>query len=173
MNPCELTPEMITAVLIHPGINYILFPQLSCLGQVLFPKNRLNWDATKTCQWTSSHQLFCWAVEKVKDVSLEKTFPEADEVLSECAKRVHGEEKLPEKLRKTRFRWAPAPACSLTLLTWSTPNIFILRHLNRFRLTSLPDFPEFNRKTVPGSEDVGRILAIRYVEGLNNNEHHR
>lgn len=34
--------------------------------------------------------------------------------------------------------------------------------MNRFRLTSLPDFPEFNRKTVPGSEDVGRILAIRY-----------
>ena len=36
-------------------------------------------------------------------------------------------------------------------------------HLNRLRLTSLPDFPEFNRKTVPGSEDVGRILAIRSV----------
>ena len=34
----------------------------------------------------------------------------------------------------------------------------------------MPDFPEFNRKTVPGSEDVGRILAIRYdTKKLSNN----
>ena len=39
----------------------------------------------------------------------------------------------------------------------------VISFLNRLRLTSLPDFPEFNRKTVPGSEDVGRILAIRSV----------
>ena len=35
----------------------------------------------------------------------ERTFPEADDILAECAKRVHQEEKLPESMKKTKLRW--------------------------------------------------------------------